>query len=244
MFTRRLLTKAILASAALTGSARSHIFAETGPLDLEYQGPLAFSNPPELPTAPDGECSIVLEASKKYINTAVAVYHNASDEAVSINAVSATATDENGEELGELDPAATMYIPNILQPGEYGMAFAAFKRVFREDPVVATELEIGPASEADPAIVNLAVSNVELGTSDSGMNQVRAVIQQTSESLIEPGATFGIIFFTPEGEIQDWITTSTPAAFEPGETMDVAAATGLLSYSESVMAGFTGRTAE
>lgn len=243
MITRRLITRTGFAGLLAIGATRQlQSAAQTPTSGLEYQGVLAIQNLPELPKAPAGECAIVLQAHGADKAAAV-VYHNASEESVCVNAITATATTATGAIAEDFNLEETVHAPHILQPGEYGIACPAFEWALDAEHVVTVELTLVPEAEADPALVSLPILEVEFAT-DGDMQEVRTHVENRSETNLAEGCGAIGIFFTPEGEILDWFASNFISDFEAGNDRHLSTNSNTLEISDSFMIAFGGRAIE
>lgn len=233
MLTRRSLTKSGFAGILAVGAFRPASFsAQTPSAGLQYQGTLGTQNLPELPTAPAGECAIVLQAHGG--DKAVAVlYHNAADVPMCVNAVTATSSEE-------FVPEESVHAPHILQPGEYGIACPQFEWSLDEADEVSVQLTVVPAEEADPTLISLPISTIEFSL-DGEMQEMRIDLPNRTEHTLAAGNGAIGIFFTPGGEILDWFSSTSMGEFEPGEDKIINASSNSLTVSDSFMIAFGGR---
>lgn len=245
MFTRRTLTRMGITGLATLGTTRIATGSAQTPVvespELSYRGMLATSNLPELPTAPPGECAVVMHASGRD-SSAAAVFHNGGDENVYVNAVTATGINEDGAEDSSV-PEDSLHAPIVLKPGEHGVATVEFPELWQEYTDVAFELELVSESDVDPTLVNMPVMEVQLVNVD-GAGSMNLNAQNRSQNILAEGSGFTGIFFDDDGEIADWFTVQFMTDLEPGERDWITHASTSLRMTYSFMVGFTGRIAE
>ena len=232
MIDRRTLTKAGIASVLALQGSRRLTSAQDPEVALEYQGLLAFQNLPELPTAPAGECAIVMQASGGE-KSAIVLYHNATEEVMAVNLVTATSDED-------FEPGESNHGPHILQPGEYGIAAPTFAWRLDDDAVVTVEITVVPEAEVDPALVTLPITEVAF-SKDGEMQEVRVKVQNRSEVTVGEGAGALGVFFTPEGEILDWFSSNTMGEIEAGDDNQFSQNSNTLLVSDSFMIVGAGR---
>lgn len=243
MITRRSLTRVGVAGIFASGAMqRIQAAAQTPAAGPQYQGILAIQNLPELPEAPVGECAIVLQAHGAD-KTAAVVYHNATQETVCVNSITATATDSSGSIAEDFNPGETVHAPHLLKPGEYGIACPAFEWALDPENEVTVELTVVPESEADAALVSLPILGVEFAK-DGEMQEVRTHIENRSGSILAEGCGAIGIFFTPDGEILDWFASNLIREFEAGDDRHLSTNSNTLEVSDSYMIAFGGRAVE
>lgn len=241
MISRRTFSISGIASIIAFGSSNSRsTFAQTpAPAEgMEYQGVLLVQNLPTLPTAPAGECAVVLWASSNQDSVAI-VYHNATDQVMAVNSVSGTATNQYGTESVSV-PEMSNHGPHILQPGEYGIGTPTFDSRLDEDDTVTVEIVSVPESEADPAVVSLPITSFEI-VENGDSTFVNTSVTNRTETTLAEGCGGLTIFLTPDGQILDWISSNSLREFEAGgEKTSESGAQGL-KVSDSYMAVFGGR---
>ena len=249
MQSRRTLTKMGFASLiTLVGSRATSIAAQTpetftmDEMEFEYQGMLAVSNLPELPTAPDGECAVILQRTGDD-SSILAIFHNASEETVHINRVSGTATNEQGHTDTSVQ-GQSLHAPRTLDPGDYGIAVLEFpeRRQTYTDELI--ELEVVPKSELDPAMVTMPVTEVHLVNPRSGNSMNMQVQNRSQETLEEDSSGFVGTFFGPDGEPAYWFVSTFRTDTEPGEERWISHASTSMVLTDSFMIGFSGQVLE
>lgn len=239
MLTRRFLTTSSIAGLVALGSARPYaLLAQTPVAGLEYQGVLAIQNLPELPTAPAGECAIVMQAVGIWKSVA-AVYHNATDEVMAVNAVSATSTSKYGTESMTVAEESN-HGPHILQPGDYGIATPTFKMNLDDEDVVVFEIVAVPEAEGDPSVVSMPISSVAFSRQGDSQT-VETDVTIRAEGVVAAGSGALAIFFTPDGEILDWFSTNSLLESDPGKESHGTFGSPGLKVSDSFMMVYGGR---
>ena len=216
--------------------ARQEITAET--VDLTYQGMLATSNLPDLPKAAEGECAVVLQSTGR-ASSAAAVFHNRTDDTVYINGVSATGINEDGGEDPSV-PEESLHAPLVLEPGDYGIATVNFPESWQKYSDVSIELDLRSEPEPDAPLVSMPVTEVQLVDAGTG-GSLNLRTQNRSQDFLAEGSGFVGIFFTPDGQIQDWFTAQFRTQLEPGESKWITHVSSSLTITDSFLIGFTGR---
>lgn len=251
MLTRRTLVKSSIVGALAMGSSLRMTSAQT-PVSatfedgLEYQGALTYMNMPDLPTAPEGECAVVLQAVSEKAESVAMIYHNASDEVRCVNSVTATYIPPPGSKKVNFLPEETIHGPHILQPGDYGISCPAFRWYLEEDGEVEIELDVVPEAEVDPALVSLPIIAIGInkGEGDLEMTNVSLrLLNQTEHYLAENNGWAGI-FFSPDGEILGWRTSVSSFDFDPGAGRNSSSSSTSLRASDSFMFVAGGRIKE
>lgn len=239
MQSRRSVMKLGIASLVTLSPLRANAQdVEVETIDLTYEGMLAVSNVPTLPTAPDGECAVVMQATGPD-SSAAAVIHNGTSEDIWINSVSATGINESGEEDTSV-PEESIHAPLTLAAGAYGIAAVEFPERYEEYSDVVFELDLVAEAEADPGLVNMPLT--ELQVSDDGTGgSLNLRTQNRSQNILAKGSGFVGIFFSEEGEIHDWFVSTTLTDTEPGEDRWITHVSSSLGITDSFIIGFTGR---
>lgn len=243
MHSRRTLAKRGLAGMLAVGTSQLRVAGtQAFEPDIDVQGLIAVSNLPELPTAPDGECAIVLQATSDRNESVAVVYHNNSDEVLCVNSVTATYTPPEGRRNVIFDPDATVFAPHTLQPGEYGMSCPAFGWYLDPEGEVEVELEVVPESERDTTLVNLVVPAIGVSPAEGNQSPaVSATVVNFSGRKLAKGSGLAGIFFTPDGKILGWFTRTNEFDFDAGDRRYFGFGNTSLQVSDSFMVAYSGR---
>lgn len=251
MQSRRMFTKMGFTGLASLAAARSIPAAAQTPeaepeitmdnMELAYQGKLAVSNLPDLPTAPAGECAIVMQAVDTH-SSAIAIIHNGSDEIAYINDVTGTGVNPDGN-LDESVPAESIHAPRTIQPGEYGIATITFPEFWQPYSDVVFELELVSEEELDPSVVTMPVTRLDL-VNPRKYNSLNVYTQNRSQDTLAEGSGFAGVFFTPDAEIAYWFTSMVNTEIGPGERHSLSHASTSMVLTDSFMVGFSGKILE